>query len=470
MSVNVCGLDAATCALHGKSRQFTYENDSAASTLDGERMLRTASLSRPSFHVTAPNGWLNDPCGPGYDPTTGMYHLFFQWNPHGNDWGNMSWGHATSSDCVSWKTSLQPALLPSANYDRCGVFTGCLLANDIHGNSGDLTVIYTSVNRLPIHYTLPYVIGSESLSLAASSDGGRSWERQECNPILPGPPQHLSVTGWRDPSLATWSRGEHSGSGSKKSDLYGLISGGIVGKTPTVFLYKVNPTDLREWEFAGPLVNVGLNFHPSRWSGDFGVNWEVVNLMTLTNDSSDSRDFGIVKVEGGLRLEGSSQDTGEARHKRHRRGQHWMSIKPSTESGPTEDVLATYAFSGIFDHGCFYAANSFWDPQTSQNVVYGWFTEEDLPNDLRHRQGWSGMVSLPRVVRLTTFRNVKKARTSPLRSITSIEMVANAPEGGKFSIHTLGISPDPRLSSLRPRCKLSQALGPAAVCPSRCVT
>lgn len=459
MPATISGLDVSARVLHNKHLQSPLKDDHGGNTphgIGGGELL-SECFSKPSFHVTAPRGWLNDPCGPGYDPATGQYHIFFQWNPHGNNWGNMSWGHATSSDFVSWKTDPQPALVPSTEYDRCGVFTGCLRATDIHGNSGALTIIYTSVKSLPIHYTLPYVIGSESLSLAVSRDGGKTWERQACNPILPGPPQNLSVTGWRDPSFATWIRGQQSVSQDKPSDLCGLISGGIVAQTPTVFVYTVSPTDLREWQYDGPLVDVGLNFHPSHWSGDFGINWEVANLMTLANEFGDSRDFVVMKVEGGLRPEGSSRNTSEARRqRRHPRAQLWMSIKPSTQRRTSGDALATYAFAGIFDHGCFYAANSFWDPQTSQHIVYGWITEEDLSNDSRLRQGWSGMVSLPRAVRLITLHNVKKARTSSLQSITSIEMVSNASEGNTFSIHTLGISPDKRLSRLRPQDRKDQ--------------
>lgn len=466
MPVDINSLDTAPGVLQGKCPP---EKHNVANADNGGTGLPPRCLIRPSFHVTAPNGWLNDPCGPGYDPATGLYHLFFQWNPYGNNWGNMSWGHATSSDLVSWKAYQQPVLTPSAEYDRCGVFTGCLHATDIHGNPEGLTIFYTSVNRLPIHYTLPYVVGSESLSLAVSTDGGETWDRQECNPILQGPPQNLFVTGWRDPSLTTWCPEEQSGACSKQSDLYGLISGGIVGKSPTSFLYRVNRTDLREWEYAGPLVDVGLNFYPSRWSGDFGINWEVANLVTLTNNSGESRDFVIMKVEGALRSNFCGQNGGEARQKRHCRGQQWMSIKRSTSTCATKSALATYAFAGIFDHGCFYAANSFWDPQTSQHIVYGWITEEDLSDSHRHHQGWSGMVSLPRAVGLITLRNVKGARASPLQSITSIELVADASKGDTFSINTLGISPDARLSRLRLECKMSQPQGlplPAPLTPS----
>ncbi|KAJ5313767.1 uncharacterized protein N7443_000651 [Penicillium atrosanguineum] len=435
MSVLISGVDAGH--LHEK------HSHEAASKLDDEQTSRMAR-SKPHFHLSAPSGWQNDPCGLGFDPSTGLYHMFFQWNPYGNDWGNMSWGHATSSDLVSWETSSIPALTPSAEYDRCGVFTGCMRATDIHGNTGSLTVAYTSVRQLPIHYTLPYTTGCESLSLATSKNGGKTWQREVCNPILPGPPRHLMVTGWRDPYLTTWDRG--TASQNQDSNLYGLISGGIIGQTPTLFVYSVNPKDLRQWKYTGLLTNFGLNFRPGRWSGDFGVNWEVTNLMTLTNDSGDCRDFVVMGVEGCLRPEGSDRIPGEARHRRDPRGQLWMSVKASKEQKGAEHVLTEYDFAGVFDHGCLYAANGFWDPQTSRRIVYGWVTEEDLPDGPRHRQGWSGMISLPRVVNLMTLRNVTKARSSSLESITCIE---TTPDGKTFTIHTLGIAPDPRLARLR---------------------
>ncbi|KAJ5437235.1 Glycoside hydrolase family 32 [Penicillium cf. griseofulvum] len=430
----------------------------------GKTLPRDHSQWRPSFHVTAPAGWLNDPCGLGYDPTTGLYHLCFQWNPHGNEWGNISWGHATSTDLVSWTTSAAPILTPSVEYDCQGVFTGCLQATDTSGHPGALTILYTSVRHLPIHHTLSYTLGSESLSLAVSQNGGKTWERQDCNPVLSVPPSHLTVTGWRDPFITTWAEGPLSK--HTPSTLYGFISGGIAKKTPTVFVYTVQATDLGKWEFIGPLVDVGLNLRPSRWSGDYGVNWEVANLMTLTNDTGTSRDFIIMGAEGCIPLDSSNPNENrvqEARRGREARGQLWMSITSNgkKEYTSTDRPLASYAFSGIFDHGCYYAANSFYDPQTSQRIVYGWITEEDLSNSLRHHQGFSGLISLPRVVGLMTLKNVKKARSSQLGSITSIDVVPDAPGTGTFTIYTMKISPDSRLVQLRQYARESHLAGVA---------
>lgn len=413
-----------------------------------------ASQWRPAFHLSAPSGWLNDPCGLGYDPSTGLYHVAFQWNPKGNDWGNTSWGNSTSYDLVSWKTSPEPYLTPSTEYDHCGIFTGCLQPTDINGHSGALTCFYTSVKHLPIHYTLPYIRGCESLSLAVTHDGGVTWQRQSCNPILTGPPSHLRVTSWRDPYVGSCASMQHAPD-MPSSNLYGFLSGGIVGKTPTVFAYAINPKDLRDWEFIGHLADVGLNFRPSRWSGDFGVNWEVANVLDLSSkEEGISRTFVIVGAEGCLESDDNvilSGDQVKARTARIARQQLWMALKAKSTSdnhkASSNNALLTYSFAGVFDHGCYYAANSFYDPMTDQHIVYGWITEEDLPDHLRYAQGWSGLISLPRTVKLAVLHNVISARRSELQTITSIETEADSQ--GTYTVRTLGVQPDDRLKRLR---------------------
>lgn len=419
---------------------------------------QTASNWSPAFHLKAPSGWLNDPCGLGYDPSRGLYHVSFQWNPKGNDWGNVSWCHSTSDDLVSWTTSAEPSLAPLTEYDQCGVFTGCLWPTDISGNPGALTAIYTSVKQLPIHYTIPYARGCESLSLAVSCDGGTTWKRQDCNPVLPGPPSNVQVTGWRDPYIGPWPSAT-SLSNISSSTLYGFLSGGIIGKTPTVFVYAVNPKDLRDWKYTGHLVDVGLNFRPSRWSGDFGVNWEVSSVLSLSDRQCGvSRNFVIMGTEGCIQPTGSHRVGNRVKSyiARTPRQQLWMSLKerPTSEKTEAFEALMTHSFAGVFDHGCFYAANSFYDPKSDQHLVYGWITEEDLPDDLRHAQGWSGMISAPRAVKLTTLCNVTRARQSELKQITSIE---TEPDGqGAYIIRTLGIQPEDRLKKLRNRASRSE--------------
>jgi sucrose-6-phosphate hydrolase SacC (GH32 family) len=100
--------------------------------------------------------WINDPNGPIY--FDGEYHLFYQHNPWGAQWGNMSWGHAVSKDLVRWER-LPIALVPGTSYDAEGIFSGsCVI--DGHGFP---TSVYTGVDP-------------EVQCIARSHDRLRTWK------------------------------------------------------------------------------------------------------------------------------------------------------------------------------------------------------------------------------------------------------------------------------------------------------
>ncbi|EXJ69528.1 uncharacterized protein A1O5_07564 [Cladophialophora psammophila CBS 110553] len=421
---------------------------------------------------------MNDPCAPGYDPSTGLYHLFFQWNPRRNDsgsiiWGSICWGHAISKDMVYWNVSQTPAIQPGVTadkwYDTKGCFTGCLIPTNSDGKAGarPLTVFYTGVSRLPLHYTLPYIRQTETLAAAQSLDGGQTWTKVTKNPILLEPPPDLDVTGWRDPFIATWPAMAKL-LGQAKSQFYGMISGGIRDHSPTAFLYAINPSNPAEWTFLSSLVDVGLSHSISRWSGDMGINWECACFMTLQDEhDGESRHFVIVGCEGAKASSTHCKESSfteypqsPTKFPRPERSLQWMcgalqtttSITPDTGSRSKIPKM-NYKFGGRFDYGLLYAATTFHDPLSDKQIVWGWITEEDLPQRLVDEQGWSGMISLPREVGLLTVRGVIGALRSRLQDITSIEFEPEEESGKReqrtFSIRTLGISPAPFLQPLR---------------------
>ena len=126
---------------------------------------------RPQFHFTAKKNWLNDPNGLVY--YEGEYHLFFQHNPSGTDWGNMTWGHAVSPDMVHWK-QLPHAIEP----DELGtIFSGSGVVdwdNTAGFQTSDekvLIAIYTSAGQY-VPTEKPF-----TQSIAYSNDRGRTWSK-----------------------------------------------------------------------------------------------------------------------------------------------------------------------------------------------------------------------------------------------------------------------------------------------------
>lgn len=126
-----------------------------------------------------PSWWINDPNGTILHD--GLWHLFFQANPFGTDWGNMSWGHAVSTDLVSWQH--WPVALPCTDTEQA--FSGSVVF-DARNTSGlgsathpPLVAVYTAhyLPSSPRH-------GTQAQCLASSVDGGRTWTRHPGNPVL----------------------------------------------------------------------------------------------------------------------------------------------------------------------------------------------------------------------------------------------------------------------------------------------
>jgi fructan beta-fructosidase len=126
---------------------------------------------RPQYHFTSQRGWLNDPNGLVY--SDGEYHLFYQHNPYGWNWGNMHWGHAVSTDLLHWN-ELGEALYPQRFGDWCFSGSAVVDARNTSGfKAGSVDVLvafYTSTGR--------------GECVVYSNDRGRTWTEYEGNPVV----------------------------------------------------------------------------------------------------------------------------------------------------------------------------------------------------------------------------------------------------------------------------------------------
>lgn len=136
---------------------------------------------RPIYHHTPTYGWMNDPNGMFYKD--GVWNLYFQYNPYGSTWENMTWGHSTSTDLVNWTYQgdvIEPDALGT-------IFSGSSVVdykNTAGFGEGAIISYYTSAGQ------------SQTQSMAYSTDNGKTFTKYESNPVLTS-----NIPDFRDPNI-----------------------------------------------------------------------------------------------------------------------------------------------------------------------------------------------------------------------------------------------------------------------------
>ena len=166
-----------------------YRNDGGISTFgcwknmqfSDSYDLKNREQYRPTYHHTPAYGWMNDPNGMFYKD--GVWNLYFQHNPYGSQWENMTWGHSTSTDLLHWKYE-GDAILP----DVIGtIFSGSAVVdkNNTAGfGEGAVVALYTSAGE------------NQTQSMAYSTDNGKTFTKYAGNPIITS-----NVPDFRDPHM-----------------------------------------------------------------------------------------------------------------------------------------------------------------------------------------------------------------------------------------------------------------------------
>lgn len=324
---------------------------------------------RPSYHFAPAKNWMNDPNGLVY--YDGEYHLFFQYNPHGDRWGHMNWGHAVSRDLVHWQE------LPIAIPETADVmaFSGSAVIdwNNTSGffffNDTATTEIYTGHNpkaKLQSQY------------VAYSNDRGRTW-------TVHGEVLNVGSPEFRDPKVF-W----HAA--TKRWVMVAVMA---LENRAVIF----TSPNLKQWTFAS-------SFGPA---GGRGKNWECPDLFELPVEGGASGEKHWVL---GINLGDNAVGGGSG-------GQYFVGDFDGTRFTPVQGWPGDAQW---MDYGAdFYAAVSWNDlPKDDPRRIWiGW------ANDWRYAEAiptWPsrGLMTVPRQVTLRKSPDGYRIMQTPVREVATL--------------------------------------------------
>ena len=326
---------------------------------------------RPQFHFTPEKNWMNDPNGMVF--YEGEWHLFYQYNPEGNKWGHMSWGHAVSRDLVKWEH------LPLALVEEDGVmiFSGGAVV-DWKNTSGfgkdgqpPLVAIYTGHREK-----------HQDERLAFSNDCGRTWTKFAGNPVL-----DVNMADFRDPKVF-W---------HEPTKRWVMVL--ALSAEKKVHFYTSE--NLQQWKYAGEFGGAGSTE---------GL-WECPDLFPLTVEGGGEKWVLVVNVNPGAPAGGSGCQyfVGDFD------GAHFKA----------DDITTKWA-----DYGAdFYAGVSWSDvPRADGRRVWlgwmsNWLYAQDVPTS-----PWRSAMSLPRELALRRTPDGLRLVQKPVAELQKLR----GPEARKF--------------------------------------
>ncbi|MBR2097292.1 MAG: DUF4980 domain-containing protein [Prevotella sp.] len=277
---------------------------------------------RPVYHHTPQYGWMNDPNGMFYDASRGVWHLYYQWNPYGSQWENMTWGHSTSRDLIHWEA--QPTAIEA---DWLGsIFSGSCVTN-----GDEVVAMYTSAGH------------HQTQSIAVSKDGGRTFTKYAGNPVL----TTSDVADFRDPR-PFW---------NEDIKAWNLIL--AAGQEMRIYSSK----DLKDWKYES---SFGKEY------GNHSGVWECPDLFELRNGENEKmRKWVLIcNINPGGPFGGSATQYFVGQFDGH---------KFTCESKPEVTKWLDYGK----DH---YATVSFYNAPENRRVVLAWMSNWQYANQVPTKQ------------------------------------------------------------------------------------
>lgn len=338
----------------GISTFSCWKNMSFSNTFD----IQNREQYRPVYHHTPAYGWMNDPNGMFYKD--GVWNLYFQHNPYGSQWENMTWGHSTSTDLVHWKyegDAVEPDALGT-------VFSGSAVV-DMENTSGfgkgAVIALYTSAGE------------SQTQSLVYSTDNGKTFHKFEGNPVITS-----NVPDFRDPHMF-WNED------IKKWNM-------ILAAGQHMEIYSSD--NLKDWKYES---SFGEKY------GNHGGVWECPDLMKMKVRGTDKEKWMLIcNINPGGPFGGSATQYFVGDFDGH---------KFTCDSKPEVTKWMDYGK----DH---YATVSFDNAPNGRRVAIAWMSNWQYANQVPTQQYRSGN-SIPRDLGLFEYKGETYCSVVPSPEMTA---------------------------------------------------
>ena len=343
-----------------------YRNDGGISTFTCWKNIKNAESFdtknreqyRPLYHHTPAYGWMNDPNGMFFKD--GVWHLYFQHNPYGSQWENMTWGHSTSTDLIHWTFQGDPV-----QPDAWGsIFSGSSVVdkNNTAGfGENAIVALYTSAGE------------NQTQSMAYSTDNGKTFTKYDGNPIITS-----NVPDFRDPHMF-WNED------IKKWNM-------ILAAGQQMNIYSSD--NLKDWKFES---SFGAEY------GSHGGVWECPDLMKMKVRGTDKEKWMLVcNINPGGPSGGSATQYFVGDFDGH---------KFTCESKPEVTKWMDYGK----DH---YATVTFDNAPNGRHVALAWMSNWQYANQVPTSQ-YRSANSIPRDLGLFEYKGNTYCSVTPSEEITA---------------------------------------------------
>ena len=343
-----------------------YRNDGGISTFTCWKNIKNAESFdtknreqyRPLYHHTPAYGWMNDPNGMFFKD--GVWHLYFQHNPYGSQWENMTWGHSTSTDLIHLTFQGDPV-----QPDAWGsIFSGSSVVdkNNTAGfGENAIVALYTSAGE------------NQTQSMAYSTDNGKTFTKYDGNPIITS-----NVPDFRDPHMF-WNED------IKKWNM-------ILAAGQQMNIYSSD--NLKDWKFES---SFGAEY------GSHGGVWECPDLMKMKVRGTDKEKWMLVcNINPGGPSGGSATQYFVGDFDGH---------KFTCESKPEVTKWMDYGK----DH---YATVTFDNAPNGRHVALAWMSNWQYANQVPTLQ-YRSANSIPRDLGLFEYKGNTYCSVTPSEEITA---------------------------------------------------